>query len=373
MRLLLCVVLASSVFACKNGAASAEGRAYVKPAKPAKGLTPAPLLSRGKSVAASKRGSNADRLTDGKYRSGFWQADLPTAEKPSWVAIDVGAGPEKLLLAWTASASFNHNETTYGGPGSYRIEVSADSSDGADGTWKPVVTVSGNVYRTRAHGFDFAGNRWVRLAITGPSKTTNQYGVQLDELDLHDISGGAEDTWFFLGDSVTAFAFDRAPKHQPSFAELIAKQHPGYFPMMLNGGVGFEKTGEGLKRLPALLTEHPEIHFWALGYGTNDAAGDTTDTAAFEQNLEAMVKLVKAAGRVPVIARIPFAPREHEGLPKFNAAIDAIARKNGLLPGPDLYAHFKAHPEELADGLHPNDAGIVSINRLWAAAVDSLY
>lgn len=369
-RILTCLVLALLTGACKSNAAD---RPYVKPAKSAKGLIAAPIISRGKPVVASQRGKRPENLVDGKYREGVWEAGTPSAEKPSWVAFDVGAGPTKLLLAWTASGSFNHNETTYGGPGSYRIEVSADSTDGENGAWKPVVTQTGNEYRTRAHGFDFAGNRWVRLVITGPSKTTYQYGVQMDEVDLHDISAGADDTWFFLGDSITAKAYDRAPKHQPSFSELIAKKHPGFFPMMLNGGIGFEKTTEGLKRLPALLKEHPEVHFWAIGYGTNDAAGNGTDTAGFEQNLVAMVKMIQAAGRVPIIARIPFAPKEHDGVPKFNAAIDAIAKKYGLTPGPDLYAHFKAHPDELEDGLHPNDAGIVSINRLWAEAVDGLY
>ena len=50
-----------------------------------------------------------------------------------------------------------------------------------------------------------------------------------------------------------------------------------------------------------------------------------------------------------------------------------MTKKNGLTPGPDLYAHFKAHVDELKDGLHPNNKGTVSINRLWAAAVESLY
>ncbi len=373
MRFVLVVSLCCLGLACKSNSASAADRAYVKPVKPTRGITPAPVISRGKPIIASKRGSRAESLVDGKYREGSWEAGLPTAEKPSWVAIDVGEGPQKLLLAWTASGSFNHNETTYGGPGSYKIETSSDSTNGENGTWKSVVTVSGNEYRTRANGFDFAGQRWVRFSILGPSKTTYQYGVQLDEVDLHDISGGAEDTWFFLGDSITAKAFDRAPKHRPSFADLIAQKHPNYFPMMLNGGIGFEKSAEGLARLPALLKEHPEVHFWAIGYGTNDAAGNGTDTAGFEQNLGAMVKLVKDAGRVPVIAHIPFAPEGHDGVPKFNAAIDAIAKKNGLPAGPDLYAHFKAHVDELEDGLHPNDKGIVSINRLWAAAMEPLY
>ena len=365
MRSLFLVAMVLCVFGCKS---SAAGRDYKKPSKPAKGIIPAPLLSRGKSVESNLIASSPDKLTDGKYKDGSWAAKLPTAEKPAWVAIDIGPGPEKLLLAWTASGSFNHHETQYGGPGSYRIEVSPDGKE-----WKTVVTVPDNEYRTRAHGFDFTGNRWVRWVVTGPSKDTYKYGIQPDELDIHDISAGSEDTWFFLGDSITAMSFTRSPKSQPSFAELIAKKHPGYFPMTLNGGQGFEKSSEGLKRLPLLLKQHPDVKYWAIGYGTNDSAGNNPDTSDFANNLEAMVVMLKAAGRVPIFARIPYAPAEHNTIAQFNDVIDAVTKKNGLTPGPDLYAHFKAHVDELEDGLHPNDKGTVSINRLWAAAVESLY
>jgi acyl-CoA thioesterase I len=367
VAMLLCTFGCKSL-GCKSASASEAGRDYKKPAKPAKGITPAPLLSRGKSVDSNLIASSPDKLTDGTYKDGAWAAKMPSADKPAWVEIDIGQGPEKLLLAWTASGSFNHLETQYGGPGSYRIEVSPDGK-----AWKSVVTVTDNLYRTRAHGFDFTGNRFVRWVVTGPSKDTYQYGIQPDELDIHDISSGAEDTWFFLGDSITAMSFNRSPSTQPSFAELIAKKHPGYFPMMLNGGQGFEKSGDGLQRLPLLLKQHPEVKYWAIGYGTNDSAGSNPDTSDFAKNLEAMVAMLKAAGRVPIIARIPYAPKEHDTVPQFNAVIDAVTKKNALTPGPDLYAHFKAHVDELEDGLHPNTKGAVSINRLWAAAVDGLY
>ncbi len=368
MRAAFLVGLMCLSVGCKSGAAAAAERDYKKPVKPSKGLTPAPLLSRGKSVDSNLMASSPDKLTDGKYKDGSWAAKMPTAEKPAWVQIEIGRGPEKLLLAWTASGCFNHKETQYGGPGSYRIEVSPDAK-----AWKTVTTVTDNAYRTREHGFDFAGNRYVRWVVTGPSKDTYEYGIQPDELDIHDISGGAEDTWFFLGDSITAMAFNRSPKTQPSFAELVAKKHPGYFPMMLNGGQGFEKSSDGVARLPRLLKEHPEVKYWAIGYGTNDTAGNNEDIASFQKNLEDMIAMLKEAKRVPVIARIPFAPKEHDTIPKFNEVIDALTKKHGLTPGPDLYAHFKAHVDELEDGLHPNEKGATSINRLWAAAMDSLY
>lgn len=377
----LALLTLAAVLSCKGNSATAapagQAAQALKPGaaavKPSKGPAAAPLVSRNKKVQSSKRGTNADALVDGSYKSNTWAAGRPTKEKPSWVAIDVGPGPTKLLLNWTASGSFNHNETTYGGPGPYRIEVSADSDDGEDGTWKTVAEVAENSVRGRTHAFDFAGQRWVRWSVLGPSKQTYEYGVQPDEVDLHDVSAGADETFFFLGDSITAFAFDRADAHQPSVAALLAKAHPGHFPVMVNGGIGFEKAADGLKRLPGLLADNAALKYWCIGYGTNDAAGNGTDTSGFEKDLEAIIALLKKEGRVPVLARIPFAPQEHDGVPKFNEVIDALTKKHGLIKGPDLYAHFKAHPEELSDGLHPNDAGIRSINRLWAEALEALY
>jgi acyl-CoA thioesterase-1 len=53
--------------------------------------------------------------------------------------------------------------------------------------------------------------------------------------------------------------------------------------------------------------------------------------------------------------------------------LDQVASARGLLPGPNLYAWFKAHPERLADGLHPDPRGAIEMNRLWAEAVAPLY
>jgi acyl-CoA thioesterase I len=368
MRHFVLVGLMLCAFGCKWGSAAAAGPDYKKPSKPIRGITPNPLLSRGLSPDTNLIGSNVGKLTDGRYKDGSWAAKLPTEDSPAWAAFEIGAGPDKLMLAWTASGSFNHKETQYGGPGSYRVEVSPDGND-----WKAAVTVKNNAYRTRVHAFDFTGQRWVRWVITGPSKDTYKHGIQPDEVDIHDISSGSEDTWFFLGDSITAMAFNRSPKSQPSFAELVAKKHPGHFPMMINGGQGFEKTSEGIKRLPQLLAEHPDVKYWAIGYGTNDSAGNNQNSTDFANNLEEIVSAIERAGRVPIIARIPYSPKEHETVPQFNDVIDQMTKRHGLTPGPDLYSHFKAHVDELEDGLHPNEKGAVSINRLWAAAVDGLY
>ena len=371
MRFVL-VLFVVALASCRSSA-GAKTVDRPKSVKQAKGLSSAPLISRGRPVETSKRMSGAKHLVDGRYKADVWQVGKPSADKPEWAAIDIGAGPTRVMLSWTSSGCFNHRETTYGGPGSYRIETSGDSTDGEGGTWKVVADVKDNDVRARSHAFDFTGQRWVRFSVLGPSPNTYEYGVQIDEIDVHDVSAGADDTWFFLGDSITAMAFNRQKEQQPSFAELIAKKHPGTFPLQINGGIGGEKTDEGLLRLPGLLKDNPDVHFWAIAYGSNDSAGDNPNTQYFEKNLDALITQIKKAGRVPVVARIPFAVDGHATVPAFNEVIDALVAKHALPKGPDLYPHFKAHPEELSDGLHPNDKGAVSINRLWAEAVDPLY
>lgn len=333
--------------------------------------SPNPIVSKGKAAVSEQGGAKS--LNDGRYRGDSWQAGKPSPSKPSTVAFDIGKGPSKLLLSWTSSGSFNYQETTYGGPGSYFIETSADSTDGKNGTWKKAVNVTGNLWRTRAHSFDFSGQRWVRFSVAGPSPTTYEYGVQLDEMEIHDVSNGASDTWFFMGDSITAMAFDRDGSRSPSFAERIHALAPRFEPVMLNGGIGGEKVDDGLKHLDKWLELNPDMKYWAIGYGTNDSAGNNMQAGDFKKKMKQLAQRLMAKGKVPVFARIPWAPKDHDTVPAYNKAIDELTAELGLMKGPDLFAHFKANPGQLKDGLHPDDAGIIAINKLWAEAMAPLY
>lgn len=335
---------------------------------------PLPLVSRGKPVRSN--GKMAETIDDGLYRNfRSWWTVNPTPQAPSWVSIDMGRGPARLLAIWTASFNFDFQQTIYGGPGSYRLETSADSSDGEDGSWRVAAEVAGNTVRARGHLVDFAGQRWLRLSVLGPSPTTNADNVRLDELDAHDASAKGTDSWFFLGDSITAMAFNRgAPMHQPSFQELIHARHPAFFPAQINGGTGFMIVERALGKLDEWLALAPGMHYWAVLLGTNDSSGNNRDTASFRKRLDQLVKRLLAAGKVPVLARIPYASDgQHDHIPEFNKVIEAVAAANCLPQGPDLYSWFRAHPEHLRDKLHPDDEGIRAINRLWADAVEPLY
>jgi acyl-CoA thioesterase-1 len=349
--------------------AAAGALAADAPAPPATPrLVPAPLVSRGRRVVS--RPSGGEVLVDGVYRtSKTWAGGKPTPAKPSWAAIELGPGFTRLLVVWTSSHNHEWTERYYGAPEDYRLETSADSTDGEHGTWRVAVDVKGNPVRTRAHAIDFAGQRWLRMVVTGLPAKSFEWGLQIDEIDVHDLSKGGDDVWLFLGDSITAGVYDRAPGRQPSFAELVARRHPGYFPAMVQVGKGSLHHTGALALLEQALALTPEARVVAIGVGSND-----WDPVAWKRDLTAVVARVRAAGKIPIVARVPYRTDSKEDFAaRIDQAVDALAREQKLLPGPDFYGWFRARPERLTDGLHPDDAGAIEMNRRWADAAEPLY
>jgi acyl-CoA thioesterase-1 len=355
---------------------------------------PNPIISRSAQVFSMPAGA-ATTIHDGNYHNGGFT--VPAASLPAWVAFKLDAGPTRILVSWDDGGTYNYQDPTtslvYGLPASYRLEVSADSTIGSDGTWTARVTVGDtaanvNQVRTRAHSIDFAGMTWIKMTITAAAANESPNGVQIAEIDIHDTSATApglpDDTWFFMGDSITAFAYDRAAAHQPSFARAVNTATPSFYPAMINGGIGGELARNGLARLQRALDLNPDYRFFALSYGTNDAAGGQVPPATFRTNMQDMIDMVKGAGRIPVIPHIPSAgDGGHPMIPAYNAVIDDLVQTNQLIAAPDLYAHFMQHPEEFTcppcggsrttDNLHPNDTGLAAMNTLWAQAMRSIY
>jgi lysophospholipase L1-like esterase len=89
--------------------------------------------------------------------------------------------------------------------------------------------------------------------------------------------------------------------------------------------------------------------------------------------MQAMITMLLANGKMPVIPHLSYATSGHDYITNFNAVIDQLVATNHILAGPDCYTFFKAHPEQLSDGLHPNAAGMRSYNLLWANAMRHLY
>lgn len=343
---------------------------------------PNSLISVGRPVEASAGVSNAEAVVDGRYHVGTGaKFGTPTEDDPRWIAIDAGEGPSRLLLTWADTAF-----TDYTGSGTipldYRVETAAEFSED-DVDWDTAASFEGNEVRTGGVSFDFEGKRWVRFFVTAAPGATPP--VVIDEIALYDASGAsderADDSWFFLGDSITSGAFPRNFEDE-NFDALVSEARPDFMPALVNAGIGGETAANALVRLPAVLEQSSSFHFVAIGYGTNDSWGNQdVERVHFEDTLNDIVDQLLDAGATPILARIPFSngknaggQNEHETIPDFNAVIDRITAERGLPCGPDFFAWFQAHPEELgSDGVHPTTTGYRSMNRLWAEAALALY
>jgi lysophospholipase L1-like esterase len=149
-------------------------------------------------------------------------------------------------------------------------------------------------------------------------------------------------------------------------------KHPSHTPILVGGG---EFATQGRAYLAQWLELNPDIVHFLVAYGTNDSWGDKDPVAVgFEATLESIVGALLDGGRVPILARIPYASTAHSTVERFNEVVERVRAKHGLPCGPDPYAWFRQHPERLSsDGVHPSSAGYTQMNRLWAEAVDVLY
>jgi acyl-CoA thioesterase I len=276
------------------------------------------------------------------------------------VARAVGVGPARVLLSWGVGAEAGSSGVL---PRAYRIETSADSRDGVDGAWREELSVLDNTATARAHVVEFDGQSWVRMRID-PSSGGSLAGMQ--RFDVHDASDGTEDTWLVLGDGFAAAAFglDRSSGASdpgepsgpsgPSFAELVHESYPGYFPAVIGEGRRGESLTQTSERLAALLELHPHARHVVFLYG-EAARGDEASVA------RVLMLMLRAARRVPVIARLPVSLVTRE-----------LQAQLPLVEGPDLEGWFHAHPEQLDNG-GPTALGVAHIHRLLAEAMDVLY
>ena len=369
-------------------------------------VKPTPLVSLNKPVFTnSAEAVNKGLLVDGKYHGSGSVAFNPTATTTTWASINVGTGYTRLQLQWQDVGFQDYGPSLYGStdyksatsPTGYLIKTSANSTNGDDGTWTTVATVTDNEARARSHVFEFTDMGWVRFEVTAaPTVTTGEMRVvRIDEIELHDYSAigptDLADGWMIMGDSITKMSFDRS-RGANEFDELIAAAHSAYTPAVVEAGNGGEKITDALRHINTeqWLAYSEGLTFVTLAYGTNDSWGGTTPTAAgFKDTLSLVVEALVAAGRVPVLARIPF-DTVSTSVPQFNAVIDELQQKYELPCGPDLYGLIAAHPEYIgatatvqpncsvrwagSDGVHPQSpAAKNAIQKAYADALLPLY
>ncbi|MFI5272560.1 MAG: SGNH/GDSL hydrolase family protein, partial [Ktedonobacterales bacterium] len=328
------------------------------------------LISRGAPVYCSANDTGPagpGAIVDGHYGNwAFWNAKQDTL--PSWCAVHLGSGPSRVLLVWEMDFATDYISNYGSMPCDYSVAVSGDSTNGADGTWQTIVSVQGNQTRVREHLLPFTGKSWVKMTVTKGQADVPD--ITVNKIDVYDASTSLSDTYIFSGDSISIMAFNRFDVHQPSFAQDVHSAFPHLFPATLDAGMGGWNSGGAVQSISQWLPLNPDIHYWLLGWGSNDSLQDVSP-ADFGAALQQVVAKIKAAGHVPILARIPYStfhnvPGLDAEIQRLNAVIGQVTAANGLITGPDLYTLFKNNPSYLGpDGLHPTDSGAVAINQAW--------
>ncbi len=336
----------------------------------ASAIVPNALVSGG--VPAVAGGSNTDYLTDGYLTN--WKSS--TAKD---IALKVGEGPTKLRINWESFGDCAWATTFTSGCGhsgtplaNFKIMTSANSTNGTDGDWTEAAEIKDNPVMARGVDIDFAGKSWFRFVSEGDVG-------QILEIEAFDMSNGGNDTWFFMGTSISQMGIKQQDTDSTT-AQLIHARFPEYTPAMMRGGIGCINSSEIVAHINDYLAYAGNVHFWAIEMGTNDAwGGGDWNLQNYVDNMQIIIDSAKAHNIVPVIARIIATNEAAAGWqinPKFLDALDSLVKVNELPKGPDFYNYFLEHPELIAsDGVHPNGdtKGGQAMHHLWAEALLPLY
>ncbi len=334
------------------------------------GITPNKLVSGG--LPAHTGVTTTDYLTDGYLTN--WKSS-----NAKEIALNVGEGPSKLLINWESfgdcawATDFTSNCGHAGvALSNFKILTSANSTDGTDGDWEVAATIQNNPVMARGVTIDFAGKSWFKFTSEGDVG-------QILEIEAFDMSNGGTDTWFFMGTSISQMGIKQQDTDSTT-AQLIHARFPEYTPAMLRGGIGCINSTEVVEHLNEYLEYAGNVKFWAIEMGTNDAwGGGDWNLDTYKKNMQTIIDSAKAHGITPILARIIATDSAKAGWqinPAFLKAVDKLVEDNNLPAGPDFYAYFKEHPEQLAsDGVHPNGdtKGGQAMHHLWAEALAPLY
>jgi lysophospholipase L1-like esterase len=336
------------------------------------GAAGAPAVWRLASVPGKARASSGfgELAIDGDRTTEWNPRQAIVAGKPQWLAFALKApAAGSLALVWHGHG-MHYQYGEYGRPRTYDVQVSADSTDGDDGTWRTVETVHDNPVRSRVAVMDAPGARWVRLRFLNvwDGRYANEPYVREAAVYEATRPGGA-DTWLLMGDSVTSVAFD--PARPDVFTPEVARRHGDHQAILLSGGTGGDEAADAVTRLRVALPTLPPGSVVGLCYGTNDATRGVT-VADYRARLQEAIALIRSHGHQPVLAVVPWSLNGR--IAEYAAACRELIAANDLPPGPDFFTYFKAHPEELrSDKVHPNDAGVKAMQRLWAESAAFRY
>lgn len=346
------------------------------------GTPPMPIISNHLPVSsfASSTTYAATNANDTNYASIWRSVTVPSVAAPQWVAYDLSSqNPTKVLVNLINELGGQYYQTDGTKVSSlfadYTIDLNtAPSSSVAAPTsgWVNAVTVTGNVYTSRTHYVDMTGYNWIRMQVTASTGPAPNNDV-LFQMDVHDASRGQEDTWLFLGDSITN---EGSGHHNITGTEwgyggsinqkVFAMTEGHYNPATIDAGWGGQTmTGA------ALVINNLDVNFTGgfvvIALGTNDcnqpfqfSPGDA-NVGAIYNALLTIIDNFTALPQSPTII-VPYIPygQNNGGNLGFNANlvnqyVDAnlLINRPAVLRGPDMWTFFNNNPT-----LIRNDSGV---------------
>ena len=337
-------------------------------------MAPIHLVSRN--VPAYASSDHAEMANDANYQT-TWNGDAP-----GWLAYDLSSVPadqlKQAVVVWYSS-SYDYDPTiktrqSYGNLQTYDIEAN-DAPGGkipSEG-WKKLATVKGNVYHSRQHVVDLSGYHWVRVVVHSVDNASGPHAAI--NLDVYSAPQGLDDDWIVYGDSITAGSGNFSGSPFGPAGQMVNAANPAYYPIFEYGGTGSIKSKDGVKYIDNWLSVFPGKYV-GIVLGTNDAWGKSNGMDKFEANMSTVIEHVLAAGKVPVVGKIPWSaePGVANNAPMYNERIDKLYQKYpAVMKGPDFWEIFKGHREWLGpDGVHPSPKGYGIMRKSWAETMLNL-
>ena len=279
----------------------------------------------------------------------------------------------------------------------YTIVESLDSTNGKDGTWTDVVSGT-NKLLDGVIVFSNHKPKWIGVRSVGERE------LILCRLDVFRAppAGLRNDYWIFTGDSLVVQDLPGGTYADRTafFSDLIRKQYPGRYPIVVHHARGGEMMKDTLPRMRASFpelsppngTKTPTgtIVVWETGFNDVGLGASIASGGRFAKGLADAQALCTENGLVMVPVRIEFAtpylkletlePAKgttfHNTLSANLAGVDVFARANTpyavdpktQLPYADYWTYTRTHHDTALakDGVHHTHAGSDAINQLWA-------
>ena len=159
-----------------------------------------------------------------------------------------------------------------------------------------------------------------------------------------------------LGDSLVA---GHGLPQGGAFPEILGQmlRNDGFDVSVINAGVSGDTTAGGLARLDWSLADNPDAAIIVLG--GNDLLRGLDPSASFE-NLDKIIKRLKARNIAVLLAGMQ-APRNFgaDYADEFDAVYPRLVSRHDVLFYPFFLDGVALQPKmNLADGMHPNQAGV---------------